>query len=114
MNAKSRRRQLRLRDASLSWKYRDEIKAIYEHARDCTVITGEPYHVDHIVPLNGPNICGLHVPWNLQVLPADVNLKKAIDFRLILALIYHLTTRSATCYVISMETNGGVPRCNCL
>lgn len=61
----------------LTQEHLDQIAEFYKHARDCELVTGQQYHVDHIIPLQGENVSGLHVPWNLQVLPADVNIRKS-------------------------------------
>ena len=73
-------RDRRSKQATPKWltpEQKQQIVATYEHMRDCRAVTGEEYHVDHIVPLRGENVCGLHVPWNLQVLPACVNMSKS-------------------------------------
>lgn len=55
----------------------EEISLIYEQRKEITRATGCMYHVDHIVPLQHHLVCGLHVPWNLQIIPAHVNMSKS-------------------------------------
>jgi hypothetical protein len=77
---KSRRRFAKLRHATPRWANAEAILAIYEKCRDISVETGVKHHVDHIVPLVSPLVCGLHVEWNLQILTACDNLSKSNKF----------------------------------
>lgn len=69
--------------AWLTKEHLEDIRSIYKSAQALSEFHEEPYHVDHIEPIKGVNekgehiSSGLHVPWNLRVLPAKENLSKS-------------------------------------
>lgn len=69
------RRSRKLR-ATPSWANLEKVGEFYESAEGLRMLTGEWYHVDHIVPLQGKTVCGLHNEFNLQILPAIENIRK--------------------------------------
>jgi len=65
---------------NISKPFLSKIKSIYVKRDKIIKSTGIAHHVDHIVPLRGKNICGLHVPWNLQIITAEENQRKSNKF----------------------------------
>lgn len=59
------------------WVDRAALRALKRRAADLTASTGVLHVLDHIVPLNHPLVCGLTVPWNLQIVPWRVNAAKS-------------------------------------
>ena len=69
-NAYLASRKTRVKQATPPWADLKKIREIYFNCP-------KGYHVDHMIPLNGRNVSGLHIPENLQYLPAIENLKKS-------------------------------------
>jgi hypothetical protein len=76
VNAISARRRAAKLNATPAWADKEAIDRMYIVSNFLTNKLDEPHHVDHVIPLQGKNICGLHVEYNLDVIPAVDNLSK--------------------------------------
>lgn len=80
---RARCRKAALRERTPKWLTEYDlfvIKCIYEKAKELETVFGISFHVDHIIPLRGEKVSGLHCPSNLQILPAAENIAKSNKF----------------------------------
>ena len=80
VNANIAARKGYVKRATPPWANLFFIAEAYHIAKVREKMLGGKWHVDHVIPLRGKTVCGLHVENNLQVIPAKVNLKKHATF----------------------------------
>lgn len=79
VNANTRKYQAAKLKRTPKWLSKEQhqmLKEIYQMAVDLEQVFPWKQHVDHIIPLQGKTISGLHVPWNLQIISAKDNMIK--------------------------------------
>lgn len=70
----------RIKRVTPPWSDLKAIAAVYAERDRLTEKTGVPHHVDHIIPIKGERVTGLHVAANLRVIPATENIRKNNKF----------------------------------
>lgn len=74
--AQTMKRRAGKKHATPAWADLNAIKQVYARAKRIAEVTGEAVHVDHIYPLRGKTVSGLHVHNNLRVVLKEENLRK--------------------------------------
>lgn len=65
------------KQATPEWRDKEKIKSIYLDRDIANAIHGpNEYHVDHVIPIQGREVCGLHNEFNLRVITASENRSK--------------------------------------
>ena len=70
-------RRRRIEQSTPHWVNKKHIHKLIQHARVLTEQTGIEHEVDHYYPVSGATVCGLTVPWNLQVITQQENRAKS-------------------------------------
>jgi hypothetical protein len=70
------KRRAALLNATPLWADAKAIEYLYKQATILSKNNLKKYEVDHIIPLQGKTVSGLHVPWNLQIIPTTENRSK--------------------------------------
>lgn len=83
--AACRRRAIAKINRTVAWADLEEVEQVYADCEEINIaarLAGctEKFVVDHIVPLQGVNVSGLHIASNLQIITAKANLEKSNKF----------------------------------
>jgi hypothetical protein len=70
----------KVRQATPAWADPQKVRDFYREAKRLTKLTGHRHSVDHIIPLKGETVCGLHVHTNLEVKLHAENMSKGNRF----------------------------------
>jgi hypothetical protein len=79
-SAIANKRRVKISTSTPEWINNSELREIYKEKNILSEYTGINYSVDHIIPINHEKVCGLHVPWNLQILTKSENSSKNNKF----------------------------------